>query len=465
MDVPRKAPTSVLLRDRYRPLELIARGGMGSIFRARDEFLQRDVAVKIFPGTSPALIEVGKQELTVLANLQHHGLVTLLDAGVDRSTPDQPHIFLVMELIKTHDLANILAGRKESALFAGYIGFDIAEALEYVHARGIVHRDIKPANILVLDHEAGQFRPRAKLTDFGIAAFEGAQSLRTDGQTVGTAAYLSPEQASGLPLTTASDIYSLGLVVIEAITGQRVYTGELKEAIAARLHRDPEIPAQLSPAWRDLLTGMVARDPANRPSAGEVMKTFRDILIEEIGKNRSLTSVFGSEDQKEEARIEAVKKFEILDTPPEGAFDRITDLAARLLTVPVALVSIVDTDRIWFKSRHGTEITEIPRDAGLCSRTVRGDAPLVLSSSDDVQTLVDPSIASEFGLKFYAGVPLTTDDGHNLGTLCVLDFEPREISDSEIATLKDLAALVMSHIELRLQARKLVAELDSPVPA
>ncbi|MGI8761336.1 MAG: PP2C family protein-serine/threonine phosphatase [Jatrophihabitantaceae bacterium] len=159
----------------------------------------------------------------------------------------------------------------------------------------------------------------------------------------------------------------------------------------------------------------------------------------------------------EQARLSAVRRYDVLDTPPDGAFERITALAARLLDVPISIVSIVDADRIWFKSHHGMDAEQIPRLPGLCASAILGGQPWVVTDAAvDPRTLANPLVAGEFGLRFYAGVPLTTHDGHNLGTLCVIDHEPRPISEPDLATLRDLAALVMDELELRLSARRVV---------
>lgn len=155
----------------------------------------------------------------------------------------------------------------------------------------------------------------------------------------------------------------------------------------------------------------------------------------------------------EERRIAAVRRYDILDSPPDGAFERITALAARLFQVPIAIVSIVDSDRIWFKSHHGLAVEEIGRDPGLCASAILSDQPwLVTDAITDPRTLANPLVAGEFGLRFYAGVPLRTSDGYGLGTLCVIDKEPREVSAAEVASLEDLAAVVMDEMELRLSA-------------
>ncbi|MBA2768926.1 MAG: EAL domain-containing protein [Sporichthyaceae bacterium] len=161
--------------------------------------------------------------------------------------------------------------------------------------------------------------------------------------------------------------------------------------------------------------------------------------------------------ETERQRLAAVARYEILDSPPDGAFDRISALAARLFQVPIGIVSIVDRDRIWFKSHHGIEVEQIDREDGLCASAILQDELwLVTDAQIDPRTLANPLVAGEMGLRFYAGVPLTTHDGHNLGTLCVLGQQPREVTEDEVNVLRDLAAIVMDELELRLSARKTV---------
>lgn len=158
--------------------------------------------------------------------------------------------------------------------------------------------------------------------------------------------------------------------------------------------------------------------------------------------------------ENEPHRIAAVKRYDILDTPPDGAFDRITAIAARRFDAPISIISIVDNDRIWFKSHHGLPVTEIGRDPGLCASAILSDEPYLLSDARiDPRSLANPLVAGEFGLRFYAGVPLHTSDGYNLGTLCVIDREARPIVQAQIDDLKDLASVVMDQLELRLAAR------------
>jgi GAF domain-containing protein len=146
----------------------------------------------------------------------------------------------------------------------------------------------------------------------------------------------------------------------------------------------------------------------------------------------------------ESERLEALQRYDILDTPPEGAFGDLTAVAAALFQVPIAIVSLVDRDRIWFKSHHGLDVSEVGRDAGLCASAIFSpDVYHIRDAAADLRALANPLVAGEFGLRFYAAAPLRTRDGFNLGTLRVIDRKAREMSAFEVELLKKLAALVM----------------------
>jgi signal transduction histidine kinase len=163
----------------------------------------------------------------------------------------------------------------------------------------------------------------------------------------------------------------------------------------------------------------------------------------------------------EEHRLEAVRRYDILDTPPDGAFDRVTALAVRFCDVPISTITIVDHDRIWFKSTCGIDADEIPRDPGLCASAILRDGPYVVSDAAvDPRTLDNPLVRGALELRFYAAVPLVTSDGYKLGTLNIIDSEPRETTDEELDTLADLAGIVVDELELRLAARRAV-ELEA----
>ncbi|WP_167047407.1 serine/threonine-protein kinase [Salinibacterium sp. ZJ454] len=261
--------------DRYRVVAVIGRGGMASVYRAEDQVLGRTVALKVFRTTLADADDIKRQtdEIRMLATLNHPSLVTLFDAVAS----DDASVFLVMEFVDGPDLRHVLDAGEMDAATAALLGADVADALQYVHEQGVVHRDVKPANILVPNERQQSTGPRAKLADFGIARLvDGAHHTAT-GSVIGTANYLSPEQALGKPLTAASDVYSLGLVILECLTGRRAFPGSALESAAARVTRDPELPASLPDGWENLLTAMTHREPEARPSAGEVAFMLRQL--------------------------------------------------------------------------------------------------------------------------------------------------------------------------------------------
>ncbi|RAX44342.1 serine/threonine protein kinase [Arthrobacter sp. AQ5-06] len=280
------SPSSIrneVLGGRYRLGEVIGRGGMSSVYRALDENLGRDVALKLFAPQAPDADELKRQEAEVqlLATLNHPSLVTLFDAGTDTRIPDEPRPFLTMELVEGQDLRSRIRHSAVPLDELAVIGAGVADALAYVHSLGIIHRDVKPGNILLVQIRPGEpLRP--KLTDFGIARIADSTRLTATGTMVGTAAYLSPEQAMGSPLSAATDIYSLGLVLLECVKQTVEYPGSAVESAVARLHRAPEIPADLPTEWADLIRSMTAIEPLDRPAAAGVESVLRQALVSPV---------------------------------------------------------------------------------------------------------------------------------------------------------------------------------------
>jgi GAF domain-containing protein len=162
----------------------------------------------------------------------------------------------------------------------------------------------------------------------------------------------------------------------------------------------------------------------------------------------------------ETKRIEALNRYNILDTPPDGSFDRITKLVATIFEVPIAIISLVDTERIWFKSAHGLSVNQIDRVPGLCASAIlSSDVYVIGDACKDPRSLANPLVAGEFGLRFYAAAPLQTEDQCNLGTLCIIDKTPRSLTEKEQKILKELADVVMDEMELRLSLRNTVANV------
>jgi len=279
-DAQRREPS--LLGERYELQGLIGRGGMAEVYRAQDRVLARTVAVKLLlsmAGDDAARARF-TDEARTLARLSHPGLVTILDASV---TGDQP--YLVMELVRGPSLAECCRGVSLEPARVAAIGAQLADALGYAHACGVVHRDLKPGNVLLADDD------RALLTDFGIARLISDAARHTaTGVTVGTAAYLAPEQVRGRDVTPAADVYSLGLVLLEALTGERAYGGSPTEAALARLTTPPPIPATVPAGWADLLTRMTALAPDDRPSTEQVSATLRRLGLDEGPATEAMTA-------------------------------------------------------------------------------------------------------------------------------------------------------------------------------
>lgn len=265
-----------VLLDRYELTGRLGHGGMASVFRARDLLLDREVAVKLFDHGTAVEDARRRGEATLLARLSHPHLVALHDAHLAADGDETPS-FLVMELVDGEDLRTRLERGPLPADEAVEVAVGIAEALVVVHGAGMVHRDLKPGNILLADARVPGGRPIVKLADFGIAHLLGSERITTIGTVIGTAGYLSPEQFLGGEPGPAADIYALGLVVLEALTGVREYPGTPLEAVAARADHDPRIPASLPEDWRGLLGAMTARDPARRPTAMEVAVMAREL--------------------------------------------------------------------------------------------------------------------------------------------------------------------------------------------
>jgi len=259
------APTSagppVLVGGRYLLGPLLGRGGAAEVFQAHDQVVDRSVAVKIFlPGVVATDPRRQHREISTLAGFSHPGLVLVYDAGETGG-----RAFFVMQLVSGRTLAERLHEGPIPAAQTTELGIVLADTLAYVHNHGVVHRDVKPANVLLDQHE------HPHLSDFGIATVIDSTQITSTGMMIGTAAYLAPEQVRGHPVGTSTDVYTLGLLLLECLTGRREYPGTPMETALARLHRPPEIPAELAAPLSNLLVAMTADDPTERPTAANVV--------------------------------------------------------------------------------------------------------------------------------------------------------------------------------------------------
>ncbi|OXM47590.1 serine/threonine-protein kinase [Amycolatopsis alba] len=254
------------LAGRYEVGDLLGRGATARVFRARDLHERREVALKLFHADTMTRDERRRQqEIEALSSVRHPGLVPLYDAG-----SDDGYTYLTMRLVDGPNLAQRLRSGPLSQDAVVELAARLSDALAHVHAHGITHRDLKPANILMADDGP-------LIGDFGVAhAFDATRVTETGG-VVGTAAYMAPEQVRGENVGPPADIYSLGLVLLECLSGEREYTGTPVEAAIGRLHRPPRIPARLSVTMTTLLRGMTAQKPSQRPTAAAISR----ILLED----------------------------------------------------------------------------------------------------------------------------------------------------------------------------------------
>jgi GAF domain-containing protein/tRNA A-37 threonylcarbamoyl transferase component Bud32 len=444
-------PVPASLSTRYSVGRQLGHGGMSTVYEATDLLLKRQVAIKVFTARADSEEDIERQEAEakLIASLNHPALTTLHDAGVDATDRDHPQIFLVMEYIPGDDLRERLRQGPLTPFQVCWLGWDLCEGLEYVHAHGFLHRDIKPANVLLASRNA-ETRLRGKLTDFGIASLLRIPDV---GQEVrGTAAYLSPEQAEGRQLTRASDLYSLGLVLLEALTGRLAFPGGVEESALARLDRDPAISGLVPEEFAVLLRSMTSRRPQDRISAAAAAAAFQNLLINELMRQRTTAAP----DSMEARRLAALLRYNILDFPPEASFARATRLASRFLDIPIALVTITGVHRVWFV--RDEEMAPPPLDwhTALCAATDPGTGHpwAVPDTAEDARTRTNPLVVEHPRVRAYAAAPLSTYDGHRLGALCVFDRRPRRFTPAELETLQDLADVVMNEMELRLAGRR-----------
>jgi GAF domain-containing protein len=243
----------------------------------------------------------------------------------------------------------------------------------------------------------------------------------------------------------------LALAATEAVDDAGEQIDQLKEAMATRTVIGQ---AQGILMERHKFTAGQAFDRL-RTASMNLNRKLRDVAKEltETGEDLALTPRrrIASE---ESARMKALTRYDILDTPPEGAFDHIAAIAAKLFGVPMATVSIVDTDRVWFKASRGLAgVRQVGRDPGLCASVIMEGKPFQVSEArTDSRTSAHPLVTGKPGLQFYAAVPIVTSDGHRLGTVSVMDTESHEATPEQMGMLEDLAAIVMDQLELRLSA-------------
>ena len=268
------------IADRYRLDGVLGSGGMSRVYRAHDNVLERDVALKVLHdklSDEPSYVERFRREARAIARLSHPNIVTVIDRGQVDSAE-----FIVFELVRGANLKQLLSERRYLPVREALaIVHQAARGLAFAHEHGIVHRDVKPQNVLVDDDGA------AKVTDFGIArSLDRESGLTQSGAILGTADYLSPEQATGQPVTEAADQYSLGVLLYELLTGEVPYRAESVVAVAARhvndpvpsvIDRRPDVPLRVS----ELVERAMAKRPEHRfPSMDAFIAALEAALAE-----------------------------------------------------------------------------------------------------------------------------------------------------------------------------------------
>jgi serine/threonine-protein kinase len=273
MNTQRTDPAAdIVLGRRYRLMSRIAGGGMGDVWCASDESLGRVVAVKILRreyADDPTFLARFLAEARHTAALSHPGIAAVYDYS-DGSQDEVGQPFLVMEHVPGEPLTDVLhrEGSLSNERTLEIVG-QAATALQCAHDGGVIHRDVKPANLMITAHGD------VKVTDFGISRASNSVPLTQTGAIMGTAFYISPEQASGRSVTPASDLYSLGVVAYECLSGRRPFGGDTPVSVALAQVREepPDLPGGIDPRVRRLVMGMLAKDPRDRPeSAGALAR-------------------------------------------------------------------------------------------------------------------------------------------------------------------------------------------------
>ncbi|MGH9363881.1 MAG: protein kinase domain-containing protein, partial [Thermoanaerobaculia bacterium] len=263
------------LSNRYEIVGELGRGGMGVVYRAKDPLLNREVAVKLISSTdlAPEIEGRFQREAQIVAQMDHPAIVPIYDFG--RHTGS---LFFVMPVVGGTNLLRLI---REQSLCLGDvvdIGIQVADALDYSHARGVVHRDIKPANIMVTREDGSAVRVR--VMDFGLAHAVSESRLTKTGTLIGTVAYLSPEQVGSRAFDARSDIYSLGIVLYECLVGDPPFTGEVQSILYRIVHEIPQPPralgAEIREELQDIILRCLEKDPGKRPQkAGQVAEALR----------------------------------------------------------------------------------------------------------------------------------------------------------------------------------------------
>jgi serine/threonine protein kinase len=350
-----------LVGGRYELVEAIGTGGMSVVYRAIDRATDEPVAVKVLQGVDPSFHQRFAREASALLQLDDPGIVRLRAEGVDHGLP-----YLVLDLVDGPSLAEELARGPMAEAEATRIAAAVAEALAHAHGHGFVHRDVKPANILLDEDRA------PKLVDFGIALLADTPSITVAGTIVGTASYLAPEQLQGSGAGPPADVYALGLVLIEVVSGQKAFAGTPAEVAAARLVGPPTMPPTATPWLASVLSAMTALDPASRPTAAEVAHSLA-AGAPMIAADPDRTAVI--------AEPTSVLPLPLAPVAPEFSRRRIAALVAAVVAVLALALGYVAA-----QSGSG----DLPVEAGTTTTVVATTVPTTAAPTTEAPTTQPP---------------------------------------------------------------------------
>lgn len=436
---------------KYEIVEQIGTGGFGKVYKGYDPFIKRHVAIKTCEVENEEIRARAFREAQLSGSLQHPNITTVFETGMDGNTP-----YIVQEFLGGEDLSRAIARGAPLTLSEKIkILIGVAFGLEHAHKAGVVHRDIKPANIRLLPNGT------VKIMDFGIAkSLDPSGDITKTGITVGSSSYMAPEQIVGDPLDGRTDIFSFGVLAYELLSYRKPLRHEnLFKLLEMIVKEEPEpletFVADLPPALGEVVRRAMRKLPAERFASAQDLRTALIAAHQEVSEGGTESLPGGAPLPRNEAsRLAALGRFEVLDTAPEPEFDDLTRLASQICGTPLALITLVDKDRNWFKSNLGFPESETSRAVFFCAHAILGSEVLIVpDASVDPRFSGNPLVTAEPGLRFYAGAPLLTSDGYAVGTLCVLDRVPRELSQTQVEGLRALSRQVMAQLELRRRIR------------
>jgi serine/threonine protein kinase len=436
---------------KYEIVEKIGAGGFGTVYKGWDPLIRRYVAIKTCEVGNKDIRNRFFREAQLAGGLQHPNITMVYEFGFEGDVP-----FMVQEFLPGEDLDRIIKGSVPLPLEDKLrILLGVAFGLEYAHKAGVMHRDIKPANVRVLESHS------VKIMDFGIAkSVDPADDITQTGITVGSSSYMSPEQIGGDSVDFRTDIFSFGVLAYELLAGCKPFRNENLFLLLEQIVKEEPPPlAEAAPDVPPALVAIVERAMAKKPedrfsSTRELRDALTAIQQQLSPADQTLTDLLGVLPDDESGRLAAVARFEILDTEPEQEFDDLALLASQVCGTPFALISFVDRDREWFKSKVGISESAFPRLLGFGVHAIGGrDSLVVPDAAADSRFSGNPLVTSEPGVRFFAAVPLLTPDGYGVGTLAVLDRTSRELTVGQLEGLRALSRQVMAQLELRRRRR------------